>query len=800
MEYRLTDVKDKLRTIQDKENETYLFPYLQQLFVKMGYRDVYITHGANEYGRDLVFSEYDEKLNILKHTSVVVKNKDAGMKDFETSGEIQRQIDLCFKFPHIDEKGNQIVSNSVLVVINGSISFNAKLILDKIFHPSQSANIQNWNYQRLSEEIYNKIPSIFLSSLSVTINKYLQSQEEELVKFNGSTDLYHGLSINDINDIYINVRTTLNKLSAEKKAYTDYDKNSRKEHEDNFDDSIAIIESGKSYIVHGIPTSGKSLLLKRIGYNSLPHYKGKPIAPFYFELFHFKHSDELDIWSEVNQYYTNNSNGEILNVEEFSRICILFDGIDEIGNENERIKFINKIPEFKNWFNEKYKNCKLQIIFSTRDIDFIEENGLLKEFDKIELLPFDVGQAFQLVKKLIPGSRLKAESFIKAIKDSQLSNSLTRTPMALSLMAILYREEEIDLEELPANITELYNKFTDYYLNRWDTTKGISLQYKFEETKHILALIAKELHIIGTSVIDREWLLELLLKIKSEYGYQELNDIDLFLNNLKERSGVFHYSERSNECMFSHMAFQEYFVSIAYDDSEEDTFCDSFFDNWWSNVLIFYSGKQPKRDVFLKKVLLKVVPNNTQNYFTYLRLLSKCFQASYLMHNNSKKLLTERLVDAFDSLYKNILVEEEKSESGLLYTLTTIDFIVQYRDFFKTLISSKHFNSEQVIQVLKDRLETYKEKYSDIVLYSIAFHISYSLNDATYLQEFLKMSKLDERWQRIVFIDIERLKRRSKYDEKAYRKLKKNQLKYRLYIQKQFRETAYKYLLPSSEL
>lgn len=30
--------------------------------------------------------------------------------------------------------------------------------------------------------------------------------------------------------------------------------------------------------------------------------------------------------------------------------------------------------------------------------------------------------------------------------------------MALTLMAILYKEDAIDLKELPANITELYNK------------------------------------------------------------------------------------------------------------------------------------------------------------------------------------------------------------------------------------------------------------------------------------------------------------------------------------------------------
>ena len=88
------------------------------------------------------------------------------------------------------------------------------------------------------------------------------------------------------------------------------------------------------------------------------------------------------------------------------------------------------------------------------------------------MLPFDIGQAFKLVKKIIPDNKSKASQFVEAIRDQQLSNTLTRTPMALTLMAILYKEDAIDLKELPANITELYNKFSDYYLDRSDATKG----------------------------------------------------------------------------------------------------------------------------------------------------------------------------------------------------------------------------------------------------------------------------------------------------------------------------------------
>src|ERR1700743_1947242 len=90
-------VKKKLKSIKDSKNELTLFPYLQQLFTKMGYQDVQITHGNSEFGKDLVFKEYDSKKKLERFTAVVVKNKDAGQIDFEDAGEISRQIKLCFQ-------------------------------------------------------------------------------------------------------------------------------------------------------------------------------------------------------------------------------------------------------------------------------------------------------------------------------------------------------------------------------------------------------------------------------------------------------------------------------------------------------------------------------------------------------------------------------------------------------------------------------------------------------------------------------------------------------------------------------
>ena len=87
---KYNNVRNRLMDIQKGKKEADLFPVLKQLFITKQFNNVEITHGLNEYGKDLVFSKYDEDLNDSNWYSVVVKNKNAEMKDFEDQGEIIR--------------------------------------------------------------------------------------------------------------------------------------------------------------------------------------------------------------------------------------------------------------------------------------------------------------------------------------------------------------------------------------------------------------------------------------------------------------------------------------------------------------------------------------------------------------------------------------------------------------------------------------------------------------------------------------------------------------------------------------
>ena len=150
-------------------------------------------------------------------------------------------------------------------------------------------------------------------------------------------DLFAGFSINDINDIFVNVRTANKKYEQEKNLYQDQNKHKPV---DEVDDSISIINSNKNTIIRGIPTSGKSILLKRIGVNALQKYSN--IGVFWFR---FRDIDvnSFDLWGEVQKQFANLTNNSKFERKYFDRIFFLFDALDELKTDEDRAIIISAI-------------------------------------------------------------------------------------------------------------------------------------------------------------------------------------------------------------------------------------------------------------------------------------------------------------------------------------------------------------------------------------------------------------------------------------------------------------------------
>lgn len=785
---RFNTVKDKLFHIQKNFKEPELFEDLKQLFRKKGFSNVEITHGNKEYGKDLVCSFIDSAFGEERWFALIVKNKNATQNDFVNGGEIAQQVELASKKSYINSKGEHKIISGLFIIINGSVTINAKEIMRDFISPVVLANTQIWNYQKLEEEIEKNIKELFLDKVEPVVNVYTSTQLQKLSNVKGTNKLFD-LDFEDINQFFVNVQTTYTKLKKKENEYVTYDKDAPKKFkEEELDDASEILNSKKNFIIYGIPTSGKSLLLRRIGIKALQQKTVKQNAVFFFELgkiFNLKDEKgfKFELRKLVEEQYRELTSGEVFEENKYNRVLILLDGLDEINSESKK-KILLATIEKAISDNSVYSN--MQVVLTSRTLDIIDKDDLLKDFEKTELLPMNIGQALNLIRKIIPNNNSKYNAFISALKNSLLTSNLMRTPLALTLMAILYRDNKIDLKELPANITELYNKFTDTYLDRWDVSKGIGQQYKYEQTKLLLSFIAFRLHEKGQSVITEMDLKDLLLEIRQEYNYDELNDVDKFMDHLKSRNGVFNYDEYSKSYSFYNHYFQEFFVSLSIEDKSESLLLSNFFNQWWENAVVFYCGKFPKRDTFIKSAIKNVIPIELRDKYIYLVQLSRCLQANHAISIKTRQNTVEKLLAEFDQFYLRF-IEEGKEGKTLASSSTTMKIIIDFRDFFEKLFISKHVTSSEIQSYFEETLCNNKNGYSEVTLYSIAYFLAFNKGDKNALEIFAEKEDLDVIWSRIIYVDINFMKYKKSIDQKLFNRIRRKMTKNKFKIQENLR-------------
>ena len=775
------DVKSKLEDIQKHHKEVELFPTLAQLFIHMGFSKVQVTHGNNEYGRDLVFSINASPLGGEEWYAVVVKNKSVGQWDFQKDGEIGRQIIASFEHPLLLDNGNKIYANKVLVVVNGSVSSNAKSIIETSFEPHHRNNIIVWNYQLLEQNIEKTIKDLFLSGETGTqteyeVNIYKKNMIETLSNLGNAKQLFLGTdTIEEIDDIFVNVRTAERKYEEERKQYgVELPAYMVGE----VDDAISIINSNRHTIITGIPTSGKTMLLKRIGLKALRDYES--IGVFWFSMRDID-SSCFDISQEISKQFSSCTGGAIYNGEVFQKKILLFDALDEVILDEDKRKIISIVNSYIQI------ETTTRVIITGRELDIFDDLSLFGDYEKVNLLPFNIGQALKLVNKIIPDNKVKNNKFISAIKKQQFSSDLTRTPMALTLMAIMYNDDSIDLEELPANVTELFSKFSDYYLDKWDASKGLSSQYKYEQVKNIMGFIAYWMHNQYVTEISTSDLHVLLHNIRETHPFDELKDVTSYVQKLKERNTLLCYDSHKDVFYFAGVAFQEYFTSIYYDDSNEIELLQYVYNDWWQNVMVFYNGRSPRRTVFVKKVIDHPIPSDGKSLYNHMHLLSKCMQAAHLIPNEVAKEGIRNIIDTFECFYRTIFIPIEHAES-LAYAWNTLDVILQFRKIFQSLFMSHHITDDNFRQVAFEVLEIGLSQYSDVTLYCVSHHL-FLRGNVDAFEKFLGLS-YNTRWDRIITRDLQMKKLQNELPINVYNRIRRKQQSNKTYIDKQFKEPA----------
>jgi len=160
----------------------------------------------------------------------------------------------------------------------------------------------------------------------------------------------------------------------------------------------------------------------------------------------------------------------------------------------------------------------------------------------------------------------------------------------LSLMLLIELVE--DNKEIPASVTELYDRFYDLMLGRWDKDKGINVLFEYFIKRSFLAELAFSEFLENKRLeISRKEFEEFFNDFTGRYNW----DREKFKSFIKEirRAGILDIRET---VVFRHRSFLDYFVARHIFDKRaefenlNDLIVKIYFDNIWGDVVFFYIG------------------------------------------------------------------------------------------------------------------------------------------------------------------------------------------------------------------
>jgi hypothetical protein len=776
----MTSILKYLRDELTMLSEAELRKILVLLLEKMGFNDVKETHGTQEFGKDLVFYETNKLKNNIWY-ACVVKKGDVNQKLYS---DIIRQINEAFKVKHLSISEGRVPIDKVIVVASGVFTHNAIYQIAESIDDNKSKNVEYWDLGDIAKYILeNELQGLLGKQISVLKNKFNLTTEISLnsisnIKFLESD---FGIQTDALDKFEINIRAKSRSFIDLKKDYIEEDGSVSVpvKYLPSLND---ILTSKKPFLIQGIATSGKTSVLKKLGRNFLVNDPSGYV--FYIELtksFLFESSKLIDIAEEIYNTITN-SEISLLSIK-VEKVLFLLDGLDEVLSNKTKDNIINQIEELKN------ERDNFQFVLTSRFDEYTSSSPKINPtFQKFELLPLNVTEMAEIGNRILGSDNSISKNFIKLLKKSEIIKTFPKTPLTTILFAILFKEEKIDIKDLPKNLTELYSKFVDLFLNKWDKNKGISEQYKITEKEFVLKRVAQELLFNHKVSLSEDELLDLLEKMKHERPIEVLENPKDFLKSVCERSNILIRNEFDNSYRFFHLTLQEYMASTALTIKDEDILVENFFDNWWLNTNLFYTGKNPDSASVLERVSnFEIVPMDFDSRFSYIIHASKLLQTAHLWDNQNRKKTLLSILKVFDDFVKDIALQFSEASIHKFKNRTLLDVILWARNIFNEFLSSKQFVSS-FDEIWKTAKESTNFNFSDITYYCLCYNLSTQNKSSDFLYDFIiSMPDLNPRWYKIVDVDVNK-KNLEVTNKKLSLKIRKKSADHREYIQRQFKE------------
>lgn len=583
----------KVKNISDEVNE--LHPLLDVLFKNVNnIQSVEYTHGNREFGADFVLTRIDNIIGDVNYIGIIAK-KDA-ITQTTISSEITRQIEECSIKRLIKGGKKEIVLSEIWVVTSKNITANART---KIHHTYQASKIQFLDADKLCELINKYIPNYWYD-INISESDILNQIGRHNAELDKSMSLIH----TDDKCFYIEQEIV--------EVYASEYKSKIKKH-----DKIDIykeVETNKYVIIEGGMGAGKSKLLRHIVdyYTQLDKYLEIEVIPIYTSYIDFYDTYKASLDILLKNKLASYSHPELHD----KKFLFLIDGFDERREDAEK-----RHLQLDQLHEAVIGNNNWSLVMTTRSLNGMVTDDTRVNFCKrLELSPLTLNNTIKYLKFLCKSINITSR-IIEDLKRSPLMKELPRSPISAILLAELLNDNSVDL---PSNLTELYSKYLELTLGRWDLDKGLETQKEYQVSERIMMNIAVNYIDHNRSYMTSQEILEFFKDYISPRSFKFTAE-ELFAK-IMDRSSIYRKDIDTNNVQFTHRTFAEYYYAKAQKENGELQINNRIYDVYWMNIYYFYIGLHADCPDLLRDIV-RVLPSTEPERWMMIVNLSNYFLA-----------------------------------------------------------------------------------------------------------------------------------------------------------------------------
>ncbi|HLT87514.1 NACHT domain-containing protein [Parapedobacter defluvii] len=491
-------------------------------------------------------------------------------------------------------------------------------------------------------------------------------------------------------------------------------------------------------ILSGSAGTGKTTSLKKIGEQLISKNKsntGKRNLPIFLsltELFETNYDVQQLIENKLRPFFDSN-----IDYYADYNLTVLVDTIDELEDTNQN-KILSQLEQL-------YKNKSINFVIASRNQEKLYSNPILKEVDNFSIEKFNNDQIKRFISNFFLNEQSRADALLDALRDNRILEKMPITPLTLSLISILYEENNL---EIPATITDIYDNFNAVLLGKAIVSTRLEfIDSSFRErilSLYGFALLRRKEH----APMSRE---EFFTYFTKYFDNKTLpirkGTIEDVLEYLIRNTGILVVKD-GKFIQFSHDSFMEYYGAIEifkHQRDQEYLMTENFFDINWQNASFFYGGKSRDMAKFLTDVIEKVKGASKLNdFFMGVIGLGYLMQSLYQTDNKLRKegvdVAVNINIQAHEALMKISSDEDAMFKNYKLPILLLMNVFYFYENFNSITLK------DPLTLSFKDFYEEYKRLNQTNYGYrslKLALTLnSKRINESSYLEELIFNSNL----------------------------------------------------------